>query len=120
MPKNNVISDISPRKQSRMNAKPKKRSTTSRVLVKDENEKNTIYHGVNHGVSFTPSKIEVMAHKMMQTMEQPLIYDTTFRHRPLRDTVKTKSVVRPALIFGLAWSLFVVAVALLILARISK
>ena len=66
------------------------------------------------------SKIEVMAHKMRQTMEQPIIYDTTFRHRPLNDTVKTKSVIRPALIFGLAWSLFVVAVALLILARISK
>ena len=119
MVKTKIISDIAPRKRKRTVA-AKSQHIYAKVLIKDENEKNIIYHGDNHGVSVTPSKMQIIAHKMRGTMEQPLIYDTTFRHRPLNESLKAKSNLWPTLVVGFIWSLFVVTITILILAQISK
>ena len=90
------------------------------VLVKDHKEKNVSYLGNNHGVSMTPSSMELHAQKIKKTMHQPLIYDTNFTHRPLQEIIHQKSYAKQALLFGFLWTLLTMSVVFIILYRIGN
>jgi len=113
-----IISDFyRPKKASAMKRPP---SVKNKVLVRDYAEKDASYLGNNHGISMTPSAIQLHAQKIKKTMQQPFIYDTNFIHRPLNETMKQKSYTKQALLFGFLWTLLTVSVVFIILYRIGN
>lgn len=113
-----IISDVS--RSNKVLQVKKTLPSKNRVLVKDHNEKNISYLGNNHGISMTPSTMELHAQKIKKTMQQPLIYDTNFIHRPLDEVMQNKSYLKQAILFGFLWTLLTMSVIFILLYRIGK